>query len=129
MAKIQAVKKIIVEDFAADSRELIQRLASVLNPFLDQVITALSQRITFADNLRSKTYDIKLAEGVSTMVVAWEFNEKPTAVTIANLTKSNGQPPSQVFALSSQHSDRKITLTFLGLDAGTAHSATVIAQV
>jgi hypothetical protein len=129
MAKIQSVKKLIVEDFSSASRELIQRLAAVLNPFLDQVVTALSQKITFADNLKCKTYNFTLAEGISSIVVAWDFNEKPTAVYIGNLTKSNGQAPSAVFALSSYHSDRKLTLTFLGLDASTAHTVTVIAQI
>lgn len=129
MAEVKSVKKLIVEDFPADAREIIQRLASVLNPFMDQVVTALNQKLTYKDNLQSQRYDLRLAEGISTIVVGWHFNAKPSSVILGNLTKTNGQPPSQVFSMSSYHSDKKITLTFIGLDAATAHAVTVIAQI
>lgn len=129
MAKISSIRKIIVEDFSADMRDLITKLASVLNPFLDQVSSALGQQLTHRDNLKSKTYELALAAGVSTMAVAWDLNEKPTAVTIGNLTKDDMTAPSAAFCLSSYYANGKIQLTFIGLDAGTAHKTTINAVV
>lgn len=129
MAKIQTIRKIVVEDFPEASRELITKLSSVLNPFLDQVITALSKNLTHADNLKGKVYTFQLAAGVSSITVAWEYNDKPTAVYLGNLTKSTGAAPSNTFSLSSLHSDNKITFTLIGLDGSAAHTITVIAQI
>lgn len=129
MAKIQSSKKIVVEDFPAEARTLLTKLAYIMNPFIDQVVTALSKKLTLADNFKGKTYDLILAEGVSSIAVAWEYNEKPTSVTIGNLTKRNGNAPSDVFSMSSYHSDRKITLTFQGLDPAFSHDVTVVAQI
>lgn len=129
MAKISSSKKIVVEDFPAEGRALISKLASILNPFIDQVVTALSKKLTTADNFKEKTYTFILAEGVSSQVVAWEYNEKPTMVQIGNLSKRNGIAPSNAFSMSSYHSDRKITLTFQGLDPASSHDVTVVAQI
>lgn len=130
MAKIQAIKKLVVEDFPEENRVLVEKLAGILNPFLDQVNTALSQKLTYADNLKSKVYSFQLAAGVSTIVLAWDFNEKPTAVYIGNLTRANGTAPSSAaFSLSTYQSDKKLNITFIGLDSATAYSATVIAQI
>jgi hypothetical protein len=129
MSKIQSIKKIIVEDFPADLRDTVTKLASVLNPFLDQVSSALSSKLSYADNIQCQKYDFQLAADVSTIVLAWGQAEKPSAVYIGNLTKTNGEAPSAAFSLSSYHSDKKITMTFLGLAAGTAHNVTVIAQI
>lgn len=129
MSKIDSVKKIIPEDFESQYREIIKRLAFVLNPFMDQTVSALSKKITIKDNLTSVTYDLTLAAGVSTVTVAWPYNDKPTAVFIGNLSKSTGAAPSSAFSLSSYQRDKKIDLTFIGLDASTAHKVTVIAQI
>lgn len=129
MTKINAVKKIVVEDFSAADHDMIMKLAQVLNPFLDQVNAALNQKLSIDDNFRSKIYKFSLAAGVSTLVVAWPHNEKPTSVVIGNLSLSTGAAPAAVFSLSSYHSDAKITLTFIGLNASYAHNVTVVATV
>lgn len=129
MARIDSVKKIVPEDFNTDDRDLVKKLVSVLNPFMDQISAALARRLTYRDNLMSETYDLTLAAGVSTVTVAWPYNDKPRAVYIGNLTKSTGLAPTAVFSLSSYHRDRKIDLTFLGLDVSTEHRVTVIAQI
>ncbi len=100
-----------------------------MNPFLDQVVQALSGNVTIKDNLKSKTYFIALPAGTSTYTVAWAINEKPTAVIIAQLTKSDLSAVSAVFAMSWKYENESIKLTFLGLDAGTKHQITIIGLV
>lgn len=129
MAKINAIKKIVVEDYDLSSRSLVQRLAQTLNSFLEQVTTALNGNVTLRDNIKGKVLRVELPAGTSTRTVAWAVNEKPTAVTIGCLTKKDLSAPSAAFSLSWKYDTDGIHLTFIGLDAGTAHVATIIAQV
>jgi len=129
LAKVTGVKKINVEDFPSSSREVVGKLASVLNSFLTQVVTAITQQITYADNLKGKVYSVDLTAGTSTAKVAWTLNEKPTAIYLGNLTLADYSAPSSAYSLSSYFKDGQINMTFIGLSAGSAHKATVIAQV
>lgn len=128
--KINGIKKIVVEDYELDDRNLVQRLALTLNGFLDQVTTALNGNITTKDNQKSKIYRVDLPAGTSSKLVAWDLNEKPTSAEIAQLTLRDGTSPAAVFSLSWRYDPSKgIYLTFIGLDGSTHHSATVIAKV
>lgn len=127
--KINAIKRIIVEDYDQEARPTMQRLAQTLNGFLEQVSQALSGQLTLRDNAKSRVYSIELAKGTSTQTVAWTLNEKPVAVTIGNLTVKGGAAPADVFALSWGLGSKGLELTFLGLDAATDHTVTIIAQV
>ena len=127
--KITSIKKIIQEDFKSEVRETIQRLAFILNPLIEQVVQVLSGNLTLADNFKGKVYDIELPTGISTYTVAWKVNEKPTAVYIGQLTKSDLSAVSAVFAMSWKYSDTKIVLTFIGLNASYAHQIKIIALV
>ncbi len=129
MAKLNSVKKIILEDYAQEYRELVQRLALTLNSFLDQTTTAINGGLTLRDNFKSKTYQVDLPAGTSTKTVAWTLNEKPTSVVIGNLTKSDTSAPSAVFSLSWKYTSKGLVLTFLGLDGSTDYVATIIAQI
>jgi hypothetical protein len=68
-------------------------------------------------------------EATTASVVAWDINEKPTSVVIGSLTKLDGTAPADVFCLSWRYENKTLRLTFLGLDTGTHHIATIIAQV
>lgn len=129
MSKVSSIKKIVVEDYAASERGIVQRLATTLNPFLDQTTLAINGQITIRENLKGKTYKLSLPAGTSTRIVAWDLNEKPTSVVIGSLTKPDGTAPSAVFSLSWRYDSKGIHLTFLGLDAGQEHISTIIAQV
>lgn len=125
--KITSTKKIIVEDFATESRSLVQRLAIILNTFLDQVTQALTANLTLADNLKAKVYTQQLASGTSTFRISWDINEKPTSVHIGSLTRSDGVVPA-VYSLHWVYSDKIISCTITGL-ASAIHNVTLIAQV
>jgi hypothetical protein len=129
MAKITSSRKLVVEDYPSDSRPLVQRLAQVLNGFLDQAATAINGGLTIRENLKSKVYSISLPAGTSTQTVAFDLNERPSVVALGNLTKSDTTSPTAVFSLSWRIDSKGLHLSFLGLDAATAHTATVIALV
>jgi hypothetical protein len=129
MAKFASVKKIVVEDFESKDRTLVQKLSIILNPFFEKAVTAFNQQLTYKDNLKTTVYNLSLDAGVSTLPVAWELNEKPTAVYIGNVTKFDGSAVSSVFSLSWYFENGKIKLTFLGLDASKKHLVTVVGQV
>jgi hypothetical protein len=129
MAKITSSRKLVVEDYPSDSRPLVQRLAQVLNGFLDQAATAINGGLTIRENLKSKVYSISLPAGTSTQPVAFDLNERPSVVALGNLTKSDTTSPTAVFSLSWRIDSKGLHLSFLGLDAATAHTATVIALV
>lgn len=125
--KITSTKKLIVEDFPSSAREVVQRLAIILNTFLDQVTQAVNSNLTFEDNLKCKVYRQKLASGVSTLRLNWDLNEKPTEVRIAQLTRTDGVVPA-VHSLHWLYADKQISCTFTGL-ASAEHSVTIVAQV
>lgn len=127
--KINAIKRIIVEDYEQEARPVVQRLAQTLNGFLEQVSQALANQLTLRDNAKCRAYSIDLPAGTSTQTLAWTLNEKPTAVTIGNLTLRGGGAPADVFCLSWGLSTKGIELTFLGLDAAKEHTVVIIAQV
>lgn len=129
MALINASKKIVPEDYAADTRDTVKRLATTLNPFLDQSSNALSNQLTLKENLKAKVWTLDLDAGVSTYTVSWGINEKPTDVHIGYLAKRDGSAPAAAFAMHWTYADSQVFLTFLGLNAATAHVATVIGQV
>lgn len=124
--KISTVKKLVLEDFPAANRDLIQKLAQVLNPFLDQQTTALTSNLT-VENLKGRQFIISLAAKATMASVAWNLNEKPTVVVIAKLTKSDGvTPPSGVFSMSWTYTTKnQIALTFQGLDVATAYKVVI----
>lgn len=58
MAKIRKINKILTEDFPSTYRDLVSKLAFVLNPFLDNLVDALDGRLNFSDNLDSEVKTI-----------------------------------------------------------------------
>jgi hypothetical protein len=56
--KINTFKRIIKEEFKEDQREMIDKIAYAVNPFAEEVIKALSNNLTVADNLAQKFRDV-----------------------------------------------------------------------
>jgi hypothetical protein len=49
--KIQSPKRINAEDFTDDEQVMVEKIAFSVNTFMEEVFTALSQRINITDNL------------------------------------------------------------------------------
>ena len=59
MAKIDTVKRIIVEDFPDEDKPTIEKLAYILNDFMSQVVDAFNKNITI-DNLKQNIIDYEV---------------------------------------------------------------------
>jgi len=131
MTKINTIKKIIVEDFNVDARDMVQRLANTLNPTLDQLGTAASGNLSLSDNLKCRVYSLKIeaTAASASQHVIWDLNEKPTSVIIGRLAKESGAAPAAAFAISWRYENGKIFFTIIGLDATLKYSLTLIGQV
>lgn len=58
--KVQDFKRLAEEDFPQESRELIKKVSYALNPFLEQIKSALDHNIDF-DNLNQAVVSFKVA--------------------------------------------------------------------
>ena len=125
--RITGTKKIVVEDYPADSREVIQKLSQILNPNLEQSTQATNGNITLNDNLKSQVYSRTLASGTNTVNLKWTLNERPTEVRIAQIIRSDGTLPA-VHILHWLYEAGQIACTVVGLDTAE-HKLTIIAQV
>jgi hypothetical protein len=127
--KIGTIKKLIVEDYPATARDVVVRLATTLNPFLDQASTAFGNNITIRENLKSKVYALDLPAGTATISLSWDLNERPTSVVIAQLIKHDLSAPSAAFSLSWRYDNKQLALTFIGLDVATRYTAIIVGNV
>lgn len=59
MAKVQLPKRIRIEDFKSEEKELITKLSDMVTPFMDDVYQALDGRLDF-DNLNRQIVDLEV---------------------------------------------------------------------
>ena len=108
MATIQSPKRIIVEDFPKESRQIAEKLGGSLNLFMDEVYRVLSKNLNTADNLNRELKTIKvnvastgipnqtvqfqnnLKTKISGMVVIRAFNAIPLATPFITYTENAG---------------------------------------
>lgn len=129
MAKITASKKIVLEDFPEEIRGWLKKLVEPLNRYLEQSYAALTDGITYRDNLKSKVYSVAIRAGETQKQVRWDLSERPTAVYIANIRTNANNPPTSAFAMSWKLVEGQIIMEFVGLNALTDYTATIVGQV
>ena len=127
--KITPSKKLIPEDFASEERELIKRVSQVFNPFMDNMVQSLTNAVTLRDNLKCKVYVLNFEADQTTAKLAWDLNEKPTALLIGQITKDNKAAVTQAYSLAWIFVEGKVEATFIGLQASVKHEITLIGMV
>jgi hypothetical protein len=65
MAKLGQLKRISAEDFDKKDRDFVNRLAFVLNPFLNALANALDNSLTIEDNLVLAYQDIQFTAPIT----------------------------------------------------------------
>jgi hypothetical protein len=60
MAKLGFLKRLIVEDFNKDDQRVAGKIAYVFNPSMEQLVQALTNGITFEDNIASQVKEITI---------------------------------------------------------------------
>lgn len=134
MAKIDGGKRILSEDFKSADRDLISKLALVLNPFTEQIILALRKNITVTDNLNMeyKTISIKVdASGkpVSSNQLTSNLSTKIKGISCEsyqNLTNSNNYPTSGITVTWVQKNGIIEIQHVTGLNSTDTHSLTLL---
>ena len=128
--KVSSFKKVIPEDFPSENRELIDKLAQVINPLLESYAQFAANNCTIKDNFKGSISTNTLESGVSSCKVSWKLNELPTACLVVRTHKvSNGGQLDLVattVGVTWRYNNGLIEMTFLGLDAASKHQISTL---
>jgi 16S rRNA U516 pseudouridylate synthase RsuA-like enzyme len=128
MAKINSTKKLVLEDYPVEVRPWLRKLVDPLNRFLEQTYFALVQGLTTKDNLKAQANTVTVASGqVYPIKVAWNLNERPTAVFVASVSDSTGAAV-QPYAMEWLFNNGQVEVTLTGL-AANEHKLTLLGLV
>jgi hypothetical protein len=131
--KISSFKKIIPEDFASETRDLVKKLASILNPYLEDVYKTTANNVTISENIKQRTVKVALDVAESTGTFSWLLNEKPSCCIVGQITTGNelvAQAYSFTWLLTyTAQKGYQISWKLFGLDAAKKHDVTIIAIV
>jgi hypothetical protein len=102
----------------------------ILNPFLEQVYTALVNGLTYRDNVKGQVISLTIYAGETDKLLKWDLNEKPTSVTIAQIALTNGtHPTNQITMTWLYNQSNQLDVKFNGLNSSNEYSVTLIGQV
>jgi hypothetical protein len=130
--RLGVIKKILKEDLGAGGQQLppwLDPFMGALNTFIDQVVSALQGRLTFADNFSSKSMTQEMTHGVALAVnpqVSTQQTLRPLGLLC--LGASEGYLIDSFGYTRNQNGSFGITVRFLNSD-GTAVSAGTTAKV
>jgi len=129
--KIAAPKRLRAEDFGSDDRDLINRLAYVINTFFDDVNKALSKNIDFTNlNRELITLSVKI-DGSGLVMnkpqVKTSITGKPAGFNVlkASRTDTVGFPTSAPFVSFDFNGDIITITNITGLQANSEYNLTL----
>lgn len=93
MSQITGGKRITTDDFSSEERELVRKLAFILNPFIEQTISIVNGKLTVSDNLNMFFKDV-------TVVVDANGKTTNTAAFTSSIGKIHG-----MIVISHQQAD------------------------
>jgi hypothetical protein len=132
--KVTEFKRLVTEDFDAKDRGVVEKLARVLNPVIEQMASALNKNLTFADNIAApiKDFDVMVnSSGVPKVSTAFKTglsaNIKGLFVIKAeNLTNPAVSPTSQPFVTYTESDGLVYVSKITGLQADNKYRLRVI---
>lgn len=133
MGQINNVNRILSDDFPEDSQETIERLAEILNPFMEQVANTLNNNVDFS-NLAQKVVTLTLTVDINGIPVnVLKFNstinraQGCNVINARNLTDSSIFPSSavQVFFSMDQSGSYKVNKV-TGLQANNKYEIKLV---
>jgi len=83
MSRITGGKRLTTDDFSSEERELVRKLAFILNPFIEQTIHAINGNLTISENLNMFIKDVVVSVDGTGKVTN-------TAAFTSNIGKING---------------------------------------
>ncbi len=109
--KIPTQKKIVVNDFPEEDRELVEQLAGIIDYNTEKVFAVLNHNVSFGDNTASLIKDIQISvtsAGIPTTISKFQSTFTPArpsgalVISAVNLTNSNVYPTGGIFVSYSE---------------------------
>jgi hypothetical protein len=117
MGQVPSIRRIVAESFK--DVPWIGRLAYPINTFMEQTISLFQKNLSFTDNFDGQVLDIT-ADGQYPLLVKWDSLNKPKAVWIGAVYRTNGENVSYSAALFLKwtfNESRQIEISdIIGLD-------------
>ena len=119
MAKIQAVKRLVKEDFP-DQTSWIEKLLQPLNSFMESTSAAINGSLTITDNLDAKIVTVEAKIGASGLIhpiyVPIKLQGQPRGLLVTQVSGPSN-PTAAVAAVWSYDSSKRVIgiTSFFGL--------------
>jgi hypothetical protein len=133
MPQIESSRRIIKEEFKQEDRDTIDRLAFVLNSFMEQVIDTINGKIDFANlNQEIKTINVIVdSNGIptTTLNVKHDLSTKTNGIVCINaknLTNSSTYPSGAIFLTTTPSEGITKINNITGLQANNKYSLTLL---
>lgn len=131
MATPPRVNRLQKENFSKDDQDLVESLASSLNPFMEQTKQALDKKLNF-DNLNQEliTFNITVdADGLPSPAVQWKsglLTQVAGCQVISAISSPAVYPDGAPFLTVAQNGQIVSVLHITGLPAGVKYKLTVL---
>lgn len=131
MAKFNAPKRLIVEDFPAEQRAWIGKLFDPLNVFMEQVTRALTNGAVITDNFKAKVFDISISAAQTWPMVQniSDLKTRPSSVSVGYIAANDETDIVDAFSLAWSYNNGTLYYRIVGLDTGKAYKAKIIVLV
>lgn len=134
--KLSSFKRLITQDFPAESQKLIEQLGSTVNNSFNELYLALNKRLTFSENIACSVKDVIVtvnSSGIPTQVTSFSLDVPNMTVLgvqvikAENLTNTAVYPTSAPF-ISFQIVNNTVRINNItGLQADNVYRLKVIA--
>jgi hypothetical protein len=124
MAKLPQLKRILKQDFSADDHSMIDKLGSVINPFMEEVVSSFNKQLNL-DNMSWELKSFKIACDANGLPInEVQFKTSLSAkikgmlvISANNQTNSNTYPASAPFISFTTNGQVIIVKHITGLQA------------
>lgn len=127
MAKLPQFKRIVREDFK--DQPWIEKLLQPVNRFMESMVSALNNNLTFKENLIAKVHEFRFIEDDITypLKVSWPHKALPTDMIVTRtVTVSGNDPTAAVFCRWEYDGDVIKVNKIYGLDSAAEYKIRTI---
>lgn len=132
--KLTNVKRILIEDFPAEQRETVSKLALIINGVFNQLNQILVNNLTITDNLNQNLTSITVevdSNGIPLTRTEFKHTLKGNCqglvvINATNTTTAGSFPVSHPFISFSQTTGLITVLNVTGLQANNKYTLTVL---